>query len=157
MIHNAITPYTPEDALRKMADTLKQMNGKIESSTNRSVKAKIKIGFMSTISIQANVTETPFGSIVEFTVPEVLQEQLVDDVFFGNKVAGVSQTEKMEKIRLKIDELKANIDGLDKEEARRVLGFNTRVKFLANCPNCNSPNRKGFRCANCNHLMVEFE
>jgi hypothetical protein len=152
-----LTPYPPEETIRKMADMLRQTNAKTESMTNRSLKATIKIGLMSNISISANVTETPFGSTVEFTIPDAMEEQLVDSVFFGDKTARISQNQRVERIVAKINELKTSIDALDEEEARHLFGYDAKLKFLDKCRNCGSNNRKGFRCAYCNSLMVELE
>jgi len=157
MIYKIVTSYTPEDAVRKMSDRLGQMNAKIESITDRSIKARIKVGFMTTTSIQITLTETPYGSIIEFAIPNFFEEQLVDETFFGKEAATVSQTEKKEKIRLKIHELKASVDGLNEEEATNIINLRTNVKFLSECPHCGSSTRKGFRCAYCNRLMVKFE
>lgn len=157
MTHIVLTPYVPEDAIKKMLNTLRQMNAKVDFVRDRSIKAKIKIGFMKSILIQANLMETPFGSIVEFMIPDFYEEQLVDEVFFGNRAVAVGQREKTDKIESIIKELKASIDGLDEEEARRNFGLHTRVKFLTRCPHCGSNVRKGFKCAYCNYLMVEFE
>jgi len=157
MIFKVVTLHTPEDAVRKMLEALRQTNAKIESTMNRSLKAKIKIGFMTSVSIQANLTETPYGSIIEFTVPDLFEDQLVDEVFFGDRTASVSEMEKMEKIKLNINNLKASVDGLDEEEAKGMIGLRRSVKFLSECPHCGSSVRKGFKCAYCNRLMVEFE
>jgi len=157
MINRIITPYAPEDSVKKMLDILRQMNAKVESVTNRTLKAKVKIGFMASISIQANLIETPFGSMIEFAIPNLLEDQLVDEVFFGDRVMSVGQKEKMEKIRLKIEELKTCVDGLSEEEVRNTFGLHTSVKFLAECPRCGSNVRKGFRCAYCNSSMVKIE
>lgn len=155
MIYTILSPYTPEDSVKKMMNALRQVNAKIESLTDKSLKMKIKIGFMTSISVQVNFIEMPYGSIIRFTIPE--EENLVDKVFFDEETAYMAQRERIERIKLKIEELKASVDGLYEEEVGRIFNINTNIKFLNRCPNCGSSLRKGFRCAYCNSLMVDFQ
>ncbi|MBS7606146.1 hypothetical protein KEJ31_07635 [Candidatus Bathyarchaeota archaeon] len=154
MIYTILSPYTPEDSVKKMVNALRQVNAKIESLTDRSLRIKVKIGFMTSISVQVNFIEMPYGSIIRFVIPE--EENLVDKVFFDEETAYMAQRERMERIKLKIEELKASVDGLNEEEVKRIFNINMNIKFLTRCPHCGSSLRKGFRCAYCNSIMVDF-
>jgi len=156
MRYKVISPYTPEDAVKMILNALRQINAKVESVTSKSLMAKIKTGFMTSVPIQVSFRETPYGSIIEFAIPTLLEDQLVDETFFGERVAYIGQREKVEKVKIKIGELKACIDGLDEEEARNIFDLHTRVTLLNECPHCGSNVRKGFRCAYCNSLMIKF-
>src|SRR3990170_5891740 len=116
MIYKALSPYTPEDAINKMLTTLREMDAKIEYTSDRAIKAKIKLGFMSSASIQANFIEIPYGSVIEFTIPNLSEDQLVDEAFFGERVAAIGQIEKGNKVMLRINDLKARVDAVDEEE-----------------------------------------
>jgi len=155
-MYKLLSPYPPDDTFRKLLATLNQMKAKVKVTTNRFMSAKIKIGFMSSILVHISIVETPYGSIVEFTTPELNSERIVDETFFGEDVASISYQEKKAKIKEKILLLKTSIDGLQEEDIQRVVNLSTKVKILQKCPNCGANKRKGFRCAYCNTLMIKI-
>jgi hypothetical protein len=157
MIYKILTPYDPKESTKRISSYLSEIKAKVKVATSKSIVAKLKLGFMSSVSIQVNFTETPFGSIVRITPLDLSYERDVDDVFFGNQVASSSQNNKLRKVGLIIGDLKASIDGLDESEAKHTIGLRTQARFLSTCPKCGANARQGFRCRYCDALMVEFE